>query len=164
MSTMRLNWRGRAWLLIACGLFGAALLYGDGVITPAISVLSALEGLDVAGEALAHHAMLLAAIVLFALFAVQRLGTARVGGAFGPVMLVWFVTIGVLGGAGVVRHPAVLAAANPAVAVGFLAHHALLGGVFLAITGGEALYADMGQFGRAPIRLAWYGLVLLRCC
>lgn len=165
MSTLRLKWRGRAWPLIACGLFGAALLYGDGVITPAISVLSALEGLDVADPAFAHHAMPLAAIVLLALFAVQRFGTARVGGAFGPVMLIWFVVIGVLGAVGIVRHPAVLAAVNPAVAAGFLAQHgftgfAMLGGVFLAITGGEALYADMGQFGRAPIRLAWYGLVL----
>jgi KUP system potassium uptake protein len=165
MSMMRLNWRGRKWPLIACGLFGAALLYGDGIITPAISVLSALEGLDVATKEFAHYAMPLAIVVLVALFAVQRFGTELVGGAFGPVMVVWFVVIGVLGIVGIVHHPEVLAAVNPGVAIGFLVHHgfvgfAMLGAVFLAITGGEALYADMGQFGPRPICLAWFGLVL----
>ena len=165
MALLQLKWRGKTWLLIACGLFGATLIYGDGVITPAISVLSALEGLDVATAAFAHKAMPLSVIILVALFSVQRLGTARVGGAFGPVMMLWFVVIGVLGVAGIVQHPEVLAAVNPAVAISFLLHHglvgfAVLGGVFLAITGGEALYADMGQFGPAPIRLAWFGLVL----
>jgi KUP system potassium uptake protein len=165
MSLTRLRWRGRKWPLIACGLFGAALLYGDGIITPAISVLSALEGLGVATNDFARYAMPLGVMVLLALFAVQRFGTARVGAAFGPVMVVWFVVIGVLGIVGIVRNPGVVTAANPAVAVAFLFSHgfkgfAILGAVFLAITGGEALYADIGQFGRFPIRLAWFGLVL----
>jgi KUP system potassium uptake protein len=165
MSVTRLRWRGRRWPLIACGLFGAALLYGDGVITPAISVLSALEGLGVADEKLAHHALPLSIAVLIVLFAVQRFGTARVGGAFGPVMLLWFTVIGVLGAVAIARHPDVLTAVNPLVAARFLSGHgfagfAMLGGVFLALTGGEALYADMGQFGRLPIRLAWFALVL----
>jgi KUP system potassium uptake protein len=141
------------------------LLYGDGVITPAISVLSALEGMGVATNAFANYAMPLAVVVLVALFAVQSLGTERVGSAFGPIMLLWFLAIGVLGVMGIVQHPVVFAAANPAFAVDFLIERgftgfAMLGAVFLAITGGEALYADMGQFGRTPIRLAWFGLVL----
>ena len=165
MSITRLSWRGRKWPLVACGLFGAALIYGDGVITPAISVLSAIEGLDVATETFDHHAVPLAIVILVTLFAVQRFGTARVGVAFGPVMLVWFVAIGLLGIGGIERHPDVLAAANPLVGISFLIHHgfvgfAMLGAVFLAVTGGEALYADMGQFGPFPIRLAWLGLVL----
>jgi KUP system potassium uptake protein len=165
MAVTRLRWRGRKWPLIACGLFGAALLYGDGIITPAISVLSALEGIGVATDALADYAMPIAAVVLVALFAVQSLGTERVGSAFGPIMLVWFATIAVLGIVGIVQHPTVLAAANPLFAAEFLTERgftgfAVLGAVFLAITGGEALYADMGQFGRTPIRLAWFNLVL----
>jgi KUP system potassium uptake protein len=165
MSMTRLNWRGRKWPLIACGLFGAALIYGDGIITPAISVLSALEGLDVATKAFARHAMPLAVALLVALFAVQRFGTERVGKAFGPVMGAWFIVIGALGIIGIAQHPGVLAAVNPGVAIAFLFHRGfvgfvMLGGVFLAITGGEALYADMGQFGRRPIRLAWFGLIL----
>jgi KUP system potassium uptake protein len=165
MAVTRLRWRGRKWPLIACGLFGAALLYGDGIITPAISVLSALEGIGVATDALADYAMPIAAVVLVALFAVQSLGTERVGSAFGPIMLVWFATIAVLGIVGIVQHPTVLAAANPLFAAEFLTERgftgfAVLGAVFLAITGGEALYADMGQFGRTPIRLAWFSLVL----
>jgi KUP system potassium uptake protein len=164
MSMARLNWHGRKWLLIACGLFGAALIYGDGIITPAISVLSALEGLNVGGD-VAHYAMPLAVVVLIVLFAGQQFGTARVGGAFGPVMVVWFAVIALLGVVGIARHPDVLTAINPAFAARFLTEHgfvgfAMLGAVFLAITGGEALYADMGQFGRLPIRLAWFALVL----
>jgi KUP system potassium uptake protein len=165
MSVTRLRWRGRRWPLIAGGLFGAALLYGDGVITPAISVLSALEGLGVADAKLARHAMPLSVVVLVMVFAVQRFGTAKVGGAFGPVMLLWFAVIGVLGIVGIAQHPDVLTAADPLVAIRFLSGHgfvgfATLGAVFLALTGGEALYADMGQFGRSPIRLAWFALVL----
>jgi KUP system potassium uptake protein len=165
MSMTPLTWRGRKWPLIACGLFGAALIYGDGIITPAISVLSALEGLDVATQTFAHYAMPLAVVVLVMLFGVQQFGTARVGRAFGPVMVVWFFVIGILGIVGVAEHPDVLAAANPGVAVAFVLRHgyvgfAMLGAVFLAITGGEALYADMGQFGARPIRIAWFGLVL----
>ena len=156
---------GRRWLLAAMGLFGAALLYGDGAITPAISVLSALEGINVATAAFKPYVMPAAVVVLIVLFAAQALGTARIGAVFGPVMLVWFVVIGVIGLAGVVRHPGVLAAIDPRHAIGFLAAHGwgsfvVLGGVFLALTGAEALYADMGNVGRAPIRAAWYGMVL----
>jgi KUP system potassium uptake protein len=153
MSMTRLKWHGRGWPLIACGLFGAALLYGDGIITPAVSVMSALEGLDVATNAFKHFSMPLAAVVLVMLFAVQRFGTARVGAAFGPVMLLWFVVIAALGVVGIYQNVTVISAANPAFAVEFIERHrfagvVVLGAVFLAITGGEALYADMGQFGR----------------
>jgi KUP system potassium uptake protein len=165
MALSRARWRSRKWPLIACGLFGAALIYGDGIITPAISVLSALEGLNVATDAFAPHVMPMAVIILLALFAVQRLGPGNVGKAFGPVMLVWFMTIAALGLLGIWRNPAVLAAADPRFAVDFLANHGwsslvVLGAVFLAITGGEALYADMGNVGPNPIRIAWFALVL----
>jgi KUP system potassium uptake protein len=165
MSLSRAKWRGRKWLLIACGLFGAALIYGDGIITPAISVLSALEGLNVTTDVFARHVMPIGVVILLVLFSVQRFGIGNVGKAFGPVMLVWFITIAALGLLGIWRNPAVLAAADPQFAVGFLAGHgwlsfAVLGAVFLAITGGEALYADMGNMGPNPIRLAWFVLVL----
>ena len=156
---------GRMRLLTAAGLLGAALIYGDGVITPAISVLSALEGVNVATPALAHFIMPLAVLILTGLFALQRFGTATIGRAFGPVMLVWFAVIAGLGLSGVVRHPAVLAAIEPWLGLSFLIHAGaagplVLGGVFLCATGGEALYADMGHIGRIPIQLSWYGLVL----
>ncbi len=156
--------RGRA-LLIAAGLFGAALIYGDGVITPAISVLSALEGVNVVTSVFKPYVLPTALVILVALFAAQTFGTSRIGRVFGPVMLAWFVVIALLGLAGVVRHPEVCLAIDPRHAVGFLARHglhsfAVLGGVFLAITGGEALYADMGHIGRAPIRLTWFAIVL----
>ena len=165
MSSTRMSWHGKYWPLIVCGLFGAALIYGDGIITPAISVLSALEGLNVATDKFAPYVMPAAVAILALLFIAQRLGTARVGQAFGPIMLVWFVTIGLIGASGIVRHPAVLSAINPYFAVSFLLEHGLvgftvLGAVFLAITGGEALYADMGHIGRTPIRVAWFALVL----
>src|SRR5579875_2193612 len=155
--------RGRA--LVVMGLFGAALIYGDGIITPAISVLSALEGVNAATHALASGVMPAAVVILLCLFAVQSRGTARIGGMFGPVMLLWFGVIAVLGIGGILRHPQVLAAVDPRYAIAFLGQggwggFAVLGGVFLAITGGEALYADMGHIGRNPIRTAWYGLVL----
>ena len=151
--------------MIVMGLFGAALIYGDGVITPAISVLSALEGVNVATSVLKPYVLPAAIVILIALFAAQSGGTSRIGKVFGPVMLVWFVVIGVLGLLGALQHPEVVGAINPAHALGFLVKHGLhsfivLGGVFLAITGGEALYADMGHIGRLPIRVAWYGLVL----
>ena len=154
---------GRA--LVAMGLFGAALIYGDGIITPAISVLSALEGVNVATDALKPYVMPMAVAVLVALFAAQRRGTARIGTVFGPVMLLWFGVIALLGIGGILRHPGVLAAADPRRAIVFLAQggwggFAVLGGVFLAITGGEALYADMGHIGRNPIRTTWYLVVL----
>ena len=166
MSLVGANeWRRGAYLGAIMGLLGAALIYGDGVITPAISVLSALEGLNVATPALKPFILPGAVVILLALFAVQRFGTARIGGAFGPIMLVWFVVIGVLGFIGVARHPGVLAAVSPTYAIGFLIHSGrsallILGGVFLCATGGEALYADMGHVGRFPIRLAWYVVVL----
>jgi KUP system potassium uptake protein len=152
-------------LSVAMGLFGAALLYGDGAITPAISVLSALEGVNVATAALKPYILPCAAVILFALFAAQSFGTARIGRVFGPVMVLWFVVVGALGLAAILRNPAVLGAVDPRHAVGFLVRHGwgsfvVLGGVFLALTGGEAMYADMGHIGRNPIRLAWYFVVL----
>jgi KUP system potassium uptake protein len=156
---------GRARILLFAGLFGAALIYGDGIITPAISVLSAIEGVNVATSAFKPFVVPLAATILVVLFMCQRFGTARIGVVFGPIMLVWFITIGALGLVGVVRQPAVLGAVNPLPAVHFLFGHgfkgfAILGSVLLAITGGEALYADMGQFGRGPIRISWYAVAL----
>ncbi len=159
------NWKRGTFIGASMGLMGAALLYGDGVITPAISVLSALEGVNVATSALKPFILPLAVVILLALFSAQRFGTAKIGGAFGPIMLVWFVVIGLLGLLQVVRQPAVLLAVNPVYGVSFLVHSGpaamlVLGGVFLCATGGEALYADMGSFGRTPIRWAWYGVVL----
>jgi len=165
MSLTRASWHGRGRALVIMGLFGAALIYGDGIITPAISVLSALEGLNQATEVFKPHVMPMAAMVLLALFSVQSRGTARIGKAFGPVMLVWFATIAVLGVGGILHRPGVLAAVNPAHALGFLLENPrvgflVLGAAFLAITGGEALYADMGHVGRNPIRTVWYCVVL----
>ena len=157
--------RRRRALLVGLGLFGGAFLYGDGVITPAISVLGAVEGLEVAAPALAHFVVPIAFVIIAALFSVQYKGTAAVGGLFGWVMLAWFVTIGALGIAEIARYPEILAAVNPLRAVQFFAAHprqsfVVLGAVVLVITGGEALYADMGHFGRRPIRIAWFALVL----
>lgn len=165
MSLLRPGAGRAAAILVAMGLFGAALIYGDGIITPAISVLSALEGVNVATDALKPYVMPCAVVILLVLFAAQSIGTARIGRIFGPVMIAWFVVIGVIGLIAILRHPAVLAAVNPVHALGFLAQHgwgsfAVLGGVFLALTGGEAMYADMGHIGRNPIRLAWYCVVL----
>jgi KUP system potassium uptake protein len=156
---------GRTGVLTFMGLLGAALIYGDGVITPAISVLSALEGVNVATDALKPYILPLAVAILVILFAAQRFGTGRIGAAFGPVMLLWCLVIAALGVSGVVREPRVFAAIDPRYAIGFLTHGGaggllVLGGVFLCITGGEALYADMGHFGKGPIRLAWYAIVL----
>jgi len=150
--------------MAALGLFGAALFYGDGVITPAISVLSAVEGLEVAMPAFRPYVLPISLVVLVGLFLIQRRGTAQVGAVFGPVMLFWFTTLGVLGAVNVIRHPDVLQAINPIYALNFFAanqwHGFLaLGAVVLAITGGEALYADMGHFGRRPIKLAWFAYV-----
>jgi KUP system potassium uptake protein len=157
--------KGRRRLLVALGLFGAALLYGDGVITPAISVLGAVEGLEVGTPALAHIVVPITLVILFALFMVQRYGSARVGTAFGPIMLVWFVTIGTLGIRSISAAPAVLASANPWHGLLFFRDHGIagfltLGAVVLVVTGGEALYADMGHFGKRPIRIAWFVGVL----
>jgi KUP system potassium uptake protein len=152
-------------VMTGMGVLGAALIYGDGVITPAISVLSALEGVNVGSAAFKPFVMPMAVAILVALFGAQRFGTAYIGRAFGPVMLVWFILIGSLGAAAVARHPQVLGALDPRHAIGFLLHAGargplVLGGVFLCITGGEALYADMGHFGRGPIRWSWYLIVL----
>ena len=156
---------GRRWTIVLLGLFGASLLYGDGMITPAISVLGAMEGLQVATPALTEYVVPITIVILVVLFIFQHHGTGSVGAVFGPVMLLWFATIGVLGIAGIVRHPAVLGAALPTHAVRFFAQHhwygvLVLGSVFLVVTGGEALYADMGHFGTRPIRTAWFSLVL----
>jgi KUP system potassium uptake protein len=153
------------WLLIVLGLFGAALLYGDGIITPAISVLSAVEGLHVATPLFDKYVLWFAAAILIALFLVQKWGTAGIGFVFGPVMCLWFLVLMVLGGAAIFRNPSVLEAILPGHAFGFFAENgvhafAVLGSVFLVVTGGEALYADMGHFGRRPIRAGWFGLVL----
>ncbi len=151
--------------LLAIGLFGACLMYGDGMITPAISVLSAVEGLEVATPAFAHFVVPIAIVILCGLFALQRHGTGAIGAIFGPVMLVWFLGLAVLGIPWILRVPEVLSALTPLPAIEFLVRQRsqglwVLGGVFLVVTGGEALYADMGHFGRAPIRRAWFGLVL----
>jgi KUP system potassium uptake protein len=155
----------RGGLLIAAGLFGAALIYGDGIITPAISVLSAVEGLNVATDAFKPYVLPLAVAILIGLFVAQPLGTARLGKLFGPIMLVWFAVIGAIGAIAIARFPGVLAAISPLYGARFLIHHGwgsfvVLGGVFLALTGGEALYADMGHLGRRPVRFAWTGIVL----
>jgi KUP system potassium uptake protein len=157
--------RGHRPLIVMVGLFGAALIYGDGAITPAISVLSALEGLDIVTPAFQHYVLPAAALILLALFAVQRQGTARIGRLFGPVMAAWFLAIGLLGLWGLLRHPAVLWALDPRVGLSYLLSGGwtvplVLGGVFLCVTGAEALYADMGHFGPRPIRLAWSAVVL----
>ncbi|HXG54369.1 MAG TPA: potassium transporter Kup [Vicinamibacterales bacterium] len=151
--------------LIVLGLFGAALLYGDGMITPAVSVLGAIEGVNVATHLFEPYIVPIAIAILVTLFAIQSKGTATVGKLFGPVMIVWFVSIAVLGILWIVRYPQVLVAFDPRYALSFFARngwHAfvVLGSVFLVVTGGEALYADMGHFGRRPIRIAWFGLVM----
>jgi KUP system potassium uptake protein len=147
------------------GLLGAALIYGDGVITPAISVLSALEGVNVATQAFKPYVMPAAVVILVGLFTSQRFGTERIGRAFGPVMLLWFTMIGLIGLVSIVHHPEVLAALDPRHAVRFMMHSGgrgllVLGGVFLCITGGEALYADMGHFGKQAVRYSWYFIAL----
>ncbi|MBI2188116.1 MAG: potassium transporter Kup [Acidobacteria bacterium] len=152
-------------MLIALGIFGTALLYGDGMITPAISVLGAVEGLSVITPLLTPYVVPATVAILVALFVIQQFGTHRVGGLFGPIVIVWFLTIAALGVTWIVRAPAVLAAFDPRHALRFFLENglpgfAVLGAVFLVVTGGEALYADMGHFGKHPIRLAWFALVL----
>jgi KUP system potassium uptake protein len=151
-------------VIVAVGLFGAALIYGDGAITPAISVLSALEGLDIVTSTFRPYILPAAVVILVALFAIQPLGTAQIGKAFGPIMASWFLVIGLLGLWGIVQHPTVLFAIDPRAGLAYLRTGGLtgflvLGGVFLCVTGAEALYADMGHFGARPIRLAWHSLV-----
>lgn len=151
-------------LIVTVGLLGAALIYGDGAITPAISVLSALEGLNIITPFFTPYVLPASVCILVALFAIQSKGTARIGKAFGPVMAIWFLTIGILGVWGIAKHPSVLQALNPAYGFAYLFSNGLkgfmlLGGVFLCVTGAEALYADMGHFGAKPIRRAWSMLV-----
>lgn len=164
LSSASRNWR--VWSPVsAVGLFGAALFFGDGLITPAVSVLSAVEGLAIAAPDLHRFVLPGAVVILATLFVVQRRGTGAMGQLFGPVTLVWFITLGLLGLSWIVRNPKVLAAINPAYAAEFLftngaAGFIVLASVFLSVTGGEALYADMGHFGRSPIRRAWFMIVL----
>jgi KUP system potassium uptake protein len=151
-------------VIVALGLLGAALIYGDGAVTPAISVLSAVEGLNIVAPLFSPYVLPSAVVILVALFFIQSQGTARIGRAFGPIMLIWFVTIALLGIWGIARHPSVLFAINPTYGIsclrsGRVTGFLVLGGVFLCVTGAEALYADMGQFGARPIRLAWSALV-----
>ncbi|WP_266159256.1 potassium transporter Kup [Dyella silvatica] len=150
--------------IVAAGLFGAALIYGDGAITPAISVLSALEGLNIVAPSLQPYVLPLTVVILLGLFALQPMGTAKIGRAFGPIMVVWFITMALLGIWGVVRHPSILWALNPYYGLHYVLHSGgggflVLGGIFLCVTGAEALYADMGHFGAGPIKLAWSALV-----
>ena len=157
------TWRSH---LLVVGLVGAALLYGDGAITPAISVLSAVEGLKVDAPWLAPAVVPLTVVILIGLFAVQKKGAGFIGNMFGPVMLAWFLTIALFGIGGIIQSPGVLAAISPLYAFNFLVHQdfhisfAILGAAFLAVTGGEAMYADMGHFGRVPIRVAWFAVAL----
>jgi KUP system potassium uptake protein len=151
--------------MVLVGLIGATLLYGDGAITPAISVLSAIEGIKVYAPHLDRLVVPLTVVILLGLFMVQRKGTSFIGGMFGPVMLVWFVTLALLGITGIAQAPAILAALSPLPAITYLWHigplaFVVIGGAFLAVTGGEAFYADMGHFGAQPIRFAWFTVAL----
>src|SRR5271154_6563585 len=158
----RNRWRA---VMVVIGLVGATLLYGDGTITPAISFLSAIEGLKIYAPQMGRAVVPLTVAILVILFLIQRRGTTFIGGIFGPVMLVWFIIAGVLGIVGIVRTPAVLAALSPLPAMTYFWHAGplalvVIGGAFLAVTGGEAFYADMGHFGPLPIRVAWFGVAL----
>lgn len=163
MSLLVEKGKGGRWVIFSA-LIGAALIYGDGAITPAISVLSALEGLEMVIPESQPYILPLTVAVLLALFLLQPFGTARIGKIFGPVMALWFLAIAALGVRGIVQHPSVLLALNPTYGIAFLFSNGytsflVLGGVFLCVTGAEALYADMGHFGKKPIWLAWYGVV-----
>ncbi|MFN7914111.1 MAG: potassium transporter Kup [Vicinamibacterales bacterium] len=153
------------WPLVLLGIFGAALLYGDGMITPAISVLSAVEGLDTATPIFTPYVVPITIVILVGLFLIQSHGTGGVGRIFGPVTFVWFITIGGLGAVEIVRHPQVLESINPVHAIDFFringwTGYFILGTVVLAITGGESLYVDLGHFGRRPIRIVWFAIVM----
>jgi KUP system potassium uptake protein len=165
ISPSRAQQSRRRAAMVIVGLIGATLLYGDGCITPAISVLSAIEGIKVYAPQLDKFIVPLTVVILVALFLIQHKGTAFVGGLFGPVMLIWFIVIGILGVVGIAGNPAILAALSPLPAITYLSHagpvaFAVIGGAFLAVTGGEAFYADMGHFGPLPIRVAWFGVAL----
>jgi KUP system potassium uptake protein len=165
ISPRRAKQSRRRAVMVVIGLIGATLLYGDGAITPAISVLSAIEGVKVYAPHLEHVVVPLTVAILVVLFVIQRKGTSFIGRIFGPVMLIWFLVIGMLGVIGIVRAPGILAALSPLPAITYLSHagplaFAVIGGAFLAVTGGEAFYADMGHFGPFPIRVAWFGVAL----
>ena len=165
ISPRRAKQSRRRAVMVVIGLIGATLLYGDGAITPAISVLSAIEGVKVYAPHLEHVVVPLTVAILVVLFVIQRKGTSFIGRIFGPVMLIWFLVIGMLGVIGIVRAPGILAALSPLPAITYLWHagplaFAVIGGAFLAVTGGEAFYADMGHFGPFPIRVAWFGVAL----
>ena len=152
-------------LLLLLGIFGTALLYGDGMITPSISVLSAVEGLEIATPVFKPYVIPLAIVILLSLFLFQRRGTGTIGKSFAPVILLWFLTLAILGAVQIAQHPSVLTALSPLHAATFFGQHAgrgflVLGSIFLVVTGGEALYADMGHFGKKPIQFAWFTLVL----
>jgi len=154
----------RVAIMVALGVFGSALLYGDGMITPAISVLSAIEGVEVAVPGFHSLVVPITVVVLIMLFRVQHHGTARIGSVFGPVMIFWFLVIAVAGVIGIIQEPSVLSAISPAHGVGFVTTHrgsalVAVGAIFLVVTGGEALYADLGHFGAGPIRRGWYSVV-----
>ena len=155
----------RASALVILGVFGTALLYGDGIITPAISVLSAVEGLEEVSTSFADWVVPIAIVILVGLFLVQRKGTGAVGKVFGPIMMIWFATLALLGLRHVIDNPDIISSVNPKYAIDYFTHESgkaflSLGSIFLVVTGGEALYADMGHFGRRPIALGWYGMVL----
>jgi KUP system potassium uptake protein len=165
VSPVRARTSRRHAAMVLIGLIGAALLYGDGAITPAISVLSAIEGIKVYAPHLDRFVVPITVVILVALFTVQRKGTEFIGGMFGPVMLLWFIVIGVLGLGSIVKTPAILAAASPLAAISYLWQigplaFVVIGGAFLAVTGGEAFYADMGHFGAGAIRFAWFTVAL----
>lgn len=173
LITLLRRWTGRRGrrvtaTLAALGLFGAALFFGDSMITPAISVLSAVEGLKVIDPELADFVVPVTAVIIVALFSVQRRGTATIGRFFGPVMILWFVAIGLCGVRGITGHPEILKALSPTYALTFITEHFHIGffalaAIVLAVTGAEALYADMGHFGRRAITFGWLGLVLPAC-
>ncbi len=157
--------RDRKWFLFGIGIFGAALMYGDGIITPAISVMSAVEGIQVAAPGMSAFILPITVAILVVLFLQQRHGTGKIGAVFGPIILLWFLVLALLGIRGIIMNPSVLEAFNPVFAYNFFVEHGqeafiVLGAVFLVTTGGEALYADMGHFGKKPIRVAWFSVVL----
>jgi KUP system potassium uptake protein len=165
VSPQRARFNRRRAVMVVVGLIGATLLYGDGAITPAISVLSAVEGLKVYAPHLDRLIVPLSVAILLILFLLQHKGTSFIGGIFGPIMLLWFIAIGILGVVGIIHAPAILVALNPLAAIHYLWHagpvaFAVIGGAFLAVTGGEAFYADMGHFGPLPIRTAWFAVAL----
>jgi KUP system potassium uptake protein len=165
LVTERAKNSGMTWMITVLGIFAAALFYGDSMITPAISVLSAVEGLELVTPALKPYVVPITLVVLTGLFFIQKRGTSAVGMFFGPVMISWFAVLGILGTLEIAKNPSVLLALNPIYAIDFILSHTglaflALGSVVLAVTGGEALYTDMGHFGRLPIRLAWFGFVM----